>query len=160
MKIGGGYVFPAAPEMFEFMFQIVDALKATGKDVAVLFLSYGTSIHRYPSYQTNKSRSRTRRNLPPTTPTSIRPPQPRPHKTRNLTKEHHPHRRLCRRKPSPFSPLPHLPSTPLNHRPNSTSLPLRTFPRCRPNLTLGRLLYRQALFQRKRLQRLHRSTSR
>jgi acetyl esterase/lipase len=38
--IGGGYVFPAAPEMFEFMFQIVDALSKQGKSVAVLFLSY------------------------------------------------------------------------------------------------------------------------
>ncbi|KAG0648401.1 hypothetical protein D0Z07_5470 [Hyphodiscus hymeniophilus] len=38
---GGGYVFPASPEMFEFMFQIVDTLQAKGKNAAVLFLSYG-----------------------------------------------------------------------------------------------------------------------
>ncbi|KAH8598102.1 prolyl oligopeptidase-like protein [Bisporella sp. PMI_857] len=37
---GGGYVVPASPEMFEFMFQIVDALKSQGKSAAVLMLSY------------------------------------------------------------------------------------------------------------------------
>lgn len=40
--IGGGYVVPASTAMFEFMFQIVDTLKAQGKDIAVLMLSYGT----------------------------------------------------------------------------------------------------------------------
>jgi len=37
---GGGYVFSAAPEMFDFMFQVVNVLKSQGKSVAVLFLSY------------------------------------------------------------------------------------------------------------------------
>jgi len=42
--IGGGYVVPASTAMFEFMFQIVDTLKAQGKDIAVLMLSYGTFL--------------------------------------------------------------------------------------------------------------------
>ncbi|KAH7420210.1 Alpha/Beta hydrolase protein [Cadophora sp. MPI-SDFR-AT-0126] len=37
---GGGYVVPASPEMFEFMFQIVDLLNKNGKNVACLMLSY------------------------------------------------------------------------------------------------------------------------
>jgi acetyl esterase/lipase len=39
-RLGGGYVFPPPLEMFEFMFQIVDALKSKGKNAAVLMLSY------------------------------------------------------------------------------------------------------------------------
>ena len=41
-QIGGGYVVPAAPEFFEFMFRIVDFCKAQGKDVACLMPAYGT----------------------------------------------------------------------------------------------------------------------
>ena len=39
-QTGGGYVFPASPEMFEFMFQIVSAFESKGKSAAVLMLSY------------------------------------------------------------------------------------------------------------------------
>ncbi|KAN0103265.1 prolyl oligopeptidase-like protein [Hyaloscypha variabilis] len=37
---GGGYCLPAGPDMIEFMFQIVDALKRSGKNAACLFLAY------------------------------------------------------------------------------------------------------------------------
>lgn len=37
---GGGFVFPAPPEFFEFMFQCVDRFTKEGKSVACLFLSY------------------------------------------------------------------------------------------------------------------------
>lgn len=145
MRTGGGYVFPSSPEMFEFMFQVVDVLKANGKNAAVLFLSYGTSLHPHLSKQTNKTRSRTRRSLPPTTPTSLRTPQPRPNQTRNPTKEHNTHRRLRRCKPSPISPFAHLPPTPLNNRPNPTNLPLRASPCRRSNLALDRFLDKRSV---------------
>ncbi|TVY17975.1 Steryl acetyl hydrolase 1 [Lachnellula arida] len=46
---GGGYTFPAAPEMFEFMFQIISALQSQGKNIACLFLSYDLAPARvYP----------------------------------------------------------------------------------------------------------------
>jgi hypothetical protein len=48
-RTGGGYVYPASPEMFEFMFQIVDILKSKGKSAAVLMLSYGTPSPLLPS---------------------------------------------------------------------------------------------------------------
>ena len=38
-------MIPADATHYEFMFQIVDAVKAQGKDVAVLFLSYGELVH-------------------------------------------------------------------------------------------------------------------
>ncbi|KAL3427090.1 hypothetical protein PVAG01_00599 [Phlyctema vagabunda] len=37
---GGGYVVPASPGMFKFMHSISEHLKAQGKPVAILFLSY------------------------------------------------------------------------------------------------------------------------
>jgi len=46
---GGGYVFPASPDMFSFMFQIVALLKKQNKSVAVLMLSYDLAPGRvYP----------------------------------------------------------------------------------------------------------------
>ncbi|TVY39921.1 Steryl acetyl hydrolase [Lachnellula subtilissima] len=46
---GGGYTFPAAPEMFEFMFQIISVLQSQGKNVSCLFLSYDLAPARvYP----------------------------------------------------------------------------------------------------------------
>ncbi|TVY54411.1 Steryl acetyl hydrolase 1 [Lachnellula cervina] len=46
---GGGYTFPASPEMFEFMFQIISVLQSQGKNVACLFLSYDLAPARvYP----------------------------------------------------------------------------------------------------------------
>ncbi|TVY86225.1 ATP-dependent RNA helicase, partial [Lachnellula willkommii] len=46
---GGGYTFPAAPEMFEFMFQIISVLQSQGKNIACLFLSYDLAPARvYP----------------------------------------------------------------------------------------------------------------
>jgi hypothetical protein len=41
MQTGGGYVVPAAPEFFEFMFRIVNFCKSKGKDVSCLMLAYG-----------------------------------------------------------------------------------------------------------------------
>lgn len=40
---GGGFVLTAGPEMYEFMWQIQDFISKQGKDVAVIFLSYGKS---------------------------------------------------------------------------------------------------------------------
>jgi len=46
---GGGYVVPAAPEFFEFMFRVVDFCKAQGKDVACLMPAYDLAPGRpYP----------------------------------------------------------------------------------------------------------------
>ena len=38
---GGGYVVPASPEMFQFLYQIQQEISKQEKDVAVIFLAYG-----------------------------------------------------------------------------------------------------------------------
>ncbi|QSZ35846.1 hypothetical protein DSL72_006968 [Monilinia vaccinii-corymbosi] len=40
---GGGFVLPASPESFEFLFKLVDGAETEGKSLAVLFLSYDLS---------------------------------------------------------------------------------------------------------------------
>jgi hypothetical protein len=42
--LGGGYVLPSGWAYMEFMYQLQQILSKEGKDVAVLFLSYGPSI--------------------------------------------------------------------------------------------------------------------
>ena len=52
VRVGGGYCVPAGAEMVGFMFQVVDALKRSGKNAACLFLSYGTCLLP-PQIETN-----------------------------------------------------------------------------------------------------------
>jgi hypothetical protein len=53
VETGGGYVLPAVPAQFEFVFQIMDMLKSKGKNAACLFLSYGISPSLSPSTSPN-----------------------------------------------------------------------------------------------------------
>jgi acetyl esterase/lipase len=51
----GGFVFPASPEQFEYMFQIVENCSSHGKKVACLFLSYGKLRYHPPCRLTNNT---------------------------------------------------------------------------------------------------------
>lgn len=41
LLIGGGYIVPALPDLFDYIFQMIDIVEKEGKSVACLFLSYG-----------------------------------------------------------------------------------------------------------------------
>jgi hypothetical protein len=70
---GGGYCFPAGPDMFEFMFQIVDVLQAQGKNVSVLMLSYGT-LSLLPAIPTLSNKSQISHPVQSTHVNSNKPP--------------------------------------------------------------------------------------
>jgi len=48
--VGGGYVTPGTPAMFEYFFQVVEGLKKKGKSVSCLFLSYGLFTFSFPPF--------------------------------------------------------------------------------------------------------------